>query len=147
MFDTATVVSALLFEKGRLSWLRRHWAEGGCLPLLSRATAKELARVFSYPKFELSAQGCEEILSEYLAYCETVRRVSGYPIVCRDPAAQPFLDLAHSARAEVLVTGDKDLLALAGRTRFAIQTPAAYRQRFPAVKGTRNPPEARPGEN
>jgi putative PIN family toxin of toxin-antitoxin system len=113
----------------------RHWAEGVCLPLVSRATAEELTRVFSYLKFELSAQECEEVLSEYLAYCETVRRVSGCPIVCRDPADQPFLDLAHSARAEVLVTGDKDLLALAGRTRFAIQTPAAYRQRFPAETG------------
>jgi uncharacterized protein len=132
VFDTATVVSALLFEKGHLSWLRRHWAEGGCLPLVSRATAEELTRVLAYPKFELSAREREEILSEYLVYCETVRRVSRCPIVGRDPADQPFLDLAHS-RVGVLVTGDKDLLVLAGRTRFTIETPAAYRQRFPEL--------------
>jgi putative PIN family toxin of toxin-antitoxin system len=133
VFDTATVVSALLFEKGHLSWLRRHWAEGGCLPLVSRATAEELTRMLAYSKFQLSAREREEILSEYLLYCETVRRVSGCPIVGRDPADQPFLDLAHSARVEVLVTGDKDLLVLAGRTRFTIETPAVYRQRFPGL--------------
>jgi hypothetical protein len=87
----------------------------------------------SIPKFELSAREREEILSEYLVYCETVRRVSRCPIVGRDPADQPFLDLAHSARVGVLVTGDKDLLVLADRTRFTIETPAAYRQRFPEL--------------
>jgi uncharacterized protein len=131
VFDTGTVVSALLFKMGRLSWLRRHWAEGDCTPLVSRATAEELTRVLSYPKFQLSARERQEILSEYLVYCETVRRVGRCPVLCRDLADQPFLDLAHSARVEVLVTGDKGLLALAGRTRFAIETPAAYRQRSP----------------
>ena len=47
VFDTGTVVSTLLFKMGRLSWLRRHWAEGSCTPLVSRATAEELTRVLS----------------------------------------------------------------------------------------------------
>ncbi len=45
VFDTTTVVSALLFANGRLAWLRRHWREGECVPLLSAATAAELTRV------------------------------------------------------------------------------------------------------
>ncbi|MHB1841390.1 MAG: PIN domain-containing protein, partial [Acidobacteriaceae bacterium] len=51
VFDTTAAVSALLFAHGRLAWLRRHWREGGCAPLVSRATVEELTRVLAYPKF------------------------------------------------------------------------------------------------
>jgi putative PIN family toxin of toxin-antitoxin system len=129
VFDTATVVSALLFQKGRLAWLRRHWAGGGCTPLMSRSTAEELTRVLAYPKFGLSTEERHELLSEYVVHCEMVHRVRRCPVACRDPDDQPFLDLAHSGGAEVLVTGDEDLLALSGRTRFAIERPSAYGRR------------------
>lgn len=129
VFDTGTVVSALLFARGRLAWLRRHWEQGGCTPLVSRATAEELTRVLAYPKFRLAPDERDELLSDYLVYCETVRRVRRCPVSCRDPADQPFLDLAYTGRAAVLVTGDDDLLELSGRAGFAIETPAAYRRR------------------
>jgi hypothetical protein len=45
---------------------------------------------------------------------------------------QPFVDLALSGKAELLIRGDRDLLALAGRTRFLIETPEAYRVRYSA---------------
>jgi len=46
---------------------------------------------------------------------------------CRDKNDQPFLDLAESGKADLSVTGDRDLLALAGQTRFFIETPARHR--------------------
>ncbi|MEX2163190.1 MAG: hypothetical protein WD823_02950 [Sulfuricaulis sp.] len=49
---------------------------------------------------------------------------------CRDSADQKFLTLAQIGRAQVLVTGDQALLVLAGQTRFAIETPAAFRERL-----------------
>jgi Flp pilus assembly CpaE family ATPase len=39
IFDSTTVVSTLIFGKGRLSWLVRHWEHGGCTPLVSTLTA------------------------------------------------------------------------------------------------------------
>ena len=42
---------------------------------------------------------------------------------------QLFLDLAQSGKADILVTGDDDLLALAGQTVFVIETPEEYRRR------------------
>lgn len=98
VFDTGTVVSALLFRRGRLAWLRGHWQAGIWTPLVSRATAAELVRVLTYPKFALTADERHELLSDYLVYCETVDRVKQCPVSCRDPADQPFLDLAHSDR-------------------------------------------------
>jgi len=45
---------------------------------------------------------------------------------CRDPDDQMFLDLALAARADVLVTGDGDLLALADKFPIPIVTPAEF---------------------
>ena len=127
VFDTTTVVSALIFRESRLSWLRRHWREKVCVPTLSRETAAELTRVLAYPKFHLSLEDRHELLAEYLPYCKVVEVMKRCPATCRDPKDQPFLDLAQSGKAEVLVSGDRDLLVLAGQTTFKIQSPEAYR--------------------
>jgi hypothetical protein len=49
--------------------------------------------------------------------------------VCRDTKDQKFLDLAQSGKADSLVSGDRDLLVLAGRTKFLIETRKEYRRR------------------
>lgn len=134
VFDTTTVLSALLFPSGRLAWLRQHWRERGCMPLISRSTAAELSRVLCYPRFRLSPQDARELMADYLPHCEVVESREQCELACRDPNDQPFLDLAQSGRADVLVSGDKDLLALAGQTTFAIATPEAYRRRRTAEK-------------
>jgi len=54
------------------------------------------------------------------------------PYSCRDAKGQPLLSLAQSGQANLLVTGDKDLMALPGQTEFLIETPKAYKQRFAA---------------
>ena len=130
VFDTTTVVSALVFAHGRLSWLLQHWQEGGCTPLISSTTAAELTRVLGYPKFRLSLEDRRELLAHYVPYCEIIERVTHCPQTCRDEKDQPFLDLAQSGGAELLVSGDNDLLALAGQTTFLLETPEAYRLRI-----------------
>ncbi|MGH9599234.1 MAG: putative toxin-antitoxin system toxin component, PIN family [Terracidiphilus sp.] len=129
VFDTNVVVSALVFNAGRLAWLRSHWQGRGCVPLISRATAAELARVLGYPKFQLSSNKTLELLSDYLPFCETVEAAETCPVACRDANDQPLLDLAQSGKADLLVTGDADLLALTGQTAFLIETPEDYRRR------------------
>ncbi len=129
VFDTNTVISALLFANGRLAWLRAHWREGRSTPLISRSSAEELTRVLGYPKFRLSAPDRLELLGDYLPYCETIEPGDKCPVVCRDANDQPLLDLAQSGKADVLVTGDDDLLALAGQAAFIIESPEAFRGR------------------
>ncbi|MGA3081337.1 MAG: putative toxin-antitoxin system toxin component, PIN family [Terracidiphilus sp.] len=128
VFDTNVVLSALLFH-GRLSWLVGHWQGEDCVPLVSPATAAELARILAYPKFRLAADEQLEALANYIPSCEAVEIAHSCPVLCRDTKDQIFLDLAQSGKADVLVTGDGDLLALAGQTEFVIETPEAYRQR------------------
>jgi putative PIN family toxin of toxin-antitoxin system len=135
VFDTTVVVSAMVFSNGRLAWLRGHWAAGDPVPLVSRVTVAELTRVLGYPKFQLSADDRRELLAEYLPYCEVIKVTTRCKSVCRDANDQPFLDLAQSGKADLLVSGDRDLLALARETRFLIETPAACRVRVLGVQG------------
>jgi putative PIN family toxin of toxin-antitoxin system len=129
VFGTTTGVSALAFQHGRLAWLRQHWREGGCTPLLSRETAAELTRVLGYPKFRLSRGDRQELLADYLPYCEVIEETGACPHICRDEKDQPFLDLAQAGGASLLVSGNKDLLVMTGLTDFQIETPEAYRLR------------------
>lgn len=110
VFDTSTVMSALLFANGRLAWLPQHWRERGCVPLISRVTAAELTRVLRHPKFELTSADRRELLADYLPYCEAVEVVKRCPFVCKDANDQPFLDLAESGKADLLVSGDRHLI-------------------------------------
>jgi putative PIN family toxin of toxin-antitoxin system len=130
VYDTNTVVSALLFAHGRLAWMRAHWRESGAIPLISRVTAAEVNRVLAYPKFRLTPEDRLELLGDYLPHCETIEVGESCGAICRDPHDQPFLDLAQSGKADVLVSGDQDLLALAGQAPFSIETPEAYLQRI-----------------
>lgn len=135
VFDIPTVVSALLFRSGRLGWLRRHWREGDCVPLTSPTTAAELTRVLACPKFQLAPEERCELLGDYLPWCEVVEVGFSCPELCRNPQDQPFPDLAFCGNAQILVSSDPDLLALAARTKFAIETPETYRLR-PGVEAT-----------
>jgi putative PIN family toxin of toxin-antitoxin system len=137
VFDTNVVLSALLFTHGRLSWLVDHWQAGNSVPLVSRATAVELTRILAYPKFRLTAGEQLEALAGYLPFCEVVEIVKSCPVLCRDAKDQPLLDLAQSGRADALVTGDEDLLALAGQTAFLIETPEEYWRRISKVESKR----------
>lgn len=129
VFDTNTVVSALLFEQGELSWLRLHWRLGRATALVSRATVGELIRVLTYPKFGLEKAEIEALLADYLPYTEAVE-VSPQKTNprCRDADDQMFVDLAIAGKADVLVTGDRALLEM--KIGSAVEKAATYRSRY-----------------
>ena len=129
--DTNTVVSALLFSHGRLTWLRDAWCDGSLVPLVSHATTTELLRVLAYPKFRLSREEQEELLGDYLPFAELAEPTGqADPPPCRDPHDRVFLQLAQHARADALVTGDEDLLTLKAEFPIPIITPTELRARL-----------------
>ena len=131
IFDTNTVISALLFTHGRLSWLRQHWSARQVIPLVSKEIAEELLRVLAYPKFRLDKQDIEVLLADFLPFAETVTVPPAIqPIhVCGDPHDQCFIDLGLHANADILVTGDSDLLVM-NDTPICIETAADYKKRW-----------------
>lgn len=116
VIDTNLVLSALVFPQGRLTGLREAWQGHRIQPLLSKETAAELIRVLAYPIFKLSLQEQQELLADYLPYCKAVAIPIPPPRipVCRDDFDVPFLQIAATGKADALVTGDRDLLSLAG---------------------------------
>lgn len=134
VIDTNVLVSALIFKAGRIAGIREAWERGICTPLVSRATTRELMRVLQYPKFELSQTAQGELLAAYLPYCETLALPKTRLRLprCRDHDDEPFLLLAAAGKADVLVSGDKDLLAVKGNLPFAILPPAEFLEHLAA---------------
>lgn len=128
VIDTNILVSALVFRSGPPAKIRAAWQAGAIIPVVSRVTTQELLRVLQYPKFSLTAEEQQTLLAAYLPYCEThpePRTRKRIPI-CRDAADQAFLLLAVAAKADALITGDKDLVALAGKAGVEIVLAAEF---------------------
>ncbi len=133
VLDTNVVLSALVFTHGRAAALREAWQGRRCEPLVSKATVDELIRVLAYPKFKLGASEQHELLADYLPYCRTVAIPAKVPRTaqCRDPFDLPFLQLAIVGKAEVLVTGDQDLLDIKSKLLCPIVTLEAFLAALP----------------
>ena len=129
VLDTNVAVSALVFREGRLAWLREAWEAGRIVPIVSAETVAELVRVLAYPKLKLSEEETKNVLAHYMEHAEAVREAGASVRVpeCRDPDDRKFLQLAYAAKADALVTGDEDLLTLAGKSRVPILTPDALK--------------------
>lgn len=129
VLDTNTLTSALLFSQGRLVRLRKTWQAQRIVPLVNRDTIRELLRVLNYPKFKLSHMEQEALLEDFLPWAETVAPVvapKNLPAL-RDPDDVMFLALAITAQADVLISGDKDLLTVQNQVEpLKIMTPAAF---------------------
>ena len=125
VLDTNVVLSALVFRQGRSGGVREAWQQRRFTPLVSKATASELMRALAYPKFRLTAESQNELLADYLPWCMSVRMPQRPPDTpaCRDPDDQMFLQFAMVGKADWVVSGYQDLLALARRFDRPILTP------------------------
>lgn len=136
VIDTTLVLSALVFARGRVVVLREAWQDHRIQPLVSKITASELIRVLAYAKFKLSPQEQQELLGDYLPYCEAITIAVPPPRTpaCRDKFDVPFLQLAVAGSADVLVTGDRDLLTLAGVFEIPIVSAEQFVQALPSLR-------------
>jgi putative PIN family toxin of toxin-antitoxin system len=94
------------------------------------ATVRELMTKLASPKFDryISRERRDALLlrlGPVVEIVEVVQRVQA----CRDARDDKFLEAAVNGRADVLVSGDKDLLALHPFRGINIVTPAAYLKR------------------
>jgi putative PIN family toxin of toxin-antitoxin system len=126
--DTNVIVSAALKQS---SWsaeiFRRIEAFGGLLK--SAATEEELLEVLERPRLAryLPVTILERV-RRVLAGAESIEIVRRVPSVCRHPEDDKFLELAVNGDADVIVSGDDDLLSLGSFEAIPIVTSAAFIQ-------------------
>lgn len=137
VIDTNVLVSAMLFHQSSVTWLRHAWQSDVIRLLASRQTIEELIRVLAYPKFHLTDAEREDLLGDYLPWCETISVPKEIEIPdCRDPFDRPFLALTLAANADALVTGDMDLLELTDSFKALILTPTALEKHLNKITET-----------
>jgi putative PIN family toxin of toxin-antitoxin system len=123
--DTNVFVSAALVNDSWPGELVRWLGTTGGL-LKSSATEQELLTVLQRPKISLkSAQFFFDNVTYLLAKADLVR-ICEIIVACRDPKDDKFLELAVNGHADMIVSGDPDLLVLHPFRGIPIITPAAF---------------------
>ena len=106
-----------------MRWITQH---NGLLK--STATEEELLAVLQRPYLAaVTIPSFRDGMVRMLATAEPVT-ISERIAVCRDPTDDKFLELAVNGRADLIVSGDADLLALNPFRDIAIVTPAVFVQ-------------------
>jgi len=126
VFDTNALVSRLLLPSSVPGHAVRKAVDQGLL-LVSEATMNELADVLSRPKFDryISLNDRQQFLRLLGRLAEFVPII--YPVrECRDPKDDKFLEVALNGKAELMLTGDADLLALNPWRGIRIVSPGDY---------------------
>lgn len=126
VFDTNTIVSALLFDERNPRKALQLALSCGEL-LLSTEVTDELAEVLRRDKFDryLKKKTREEFLRT-LIQTATFIKVTDKIQSCRDPKDDKFLELAVSGNASQVISGDKDLLVLNPFRHISIVTPTQF---------------------
>lgn len=125
VLDTNVVVSGLLFPDSVPGGALLKAQKGEILS--SEATRLELITVMSRSRFDryVERQIRQRLMAQYVGATALVE-ISAPIRVCRDPRDDKFLEVAVHGRADVIVTGDADLLALHPFYSIDILRPADY---------------------
>jgi len=127
--DTNVFASAILFPRSVPRQVVDHALDHGVV-IFSDATMSELAEVLSRSKFDSFVSRADREL--FLAQIESAAEF--VPLIqlvraCRDPKDDKFLEVALNGRADVIITGDADLLRMHPWKDVAVLSPANYLKR------------------
>lgn len=111
-----------------------HWGNIDAVPIMAALeagqiecfadlrTLDELQRVLTYPQLKQTPEMIRERYARYSSLVQIVPEGEAPPLPrCKDRDDQKFLELAARCKADVLVSKDKALLKLRGRTTLAFQ--------------------------
>jgi len=113
--DTNILVSALIRPQGRVGPVLLYLREGRYILIYSEPILEELVDVLSRPKIRMKYHLSEEDIGTVLSLIFLRGRLV-FPTrrirVCRDPRDDKFLEAAVAGNADLIVSGDEDLLIL-----------------------------------
>lgn len=134
VFDTNSLISALLVSTS-VSRKAFDKAVDAYQIVISDETVAEFDEVAGREKFEPyitteEREGFEELLHREAQFIEVTETLK----VCRDPDDEKFLALAIAGEAEVLISGDSDLLVLDPFQGVRIVSPGSFVEEFPPLE-------------
>ena len=100
--------------------------------VVSPGFEREFADVIQRPRMRkyFTAQEAERAVMRVLGLAERLKKDPPLKAVCRDPKDDDLLALAMAAKADLLITGDEDLLVLKKHGKTRILRPVAFRKEF-----------------
>lgn len=127
--DTNILVRALIKPMGTVGPVLQLLRDGAYTALFSEATLNEIVDVLGRPhirrKYSIGDKDVETLLAllllrgEAVTHSQTIR-------LCRDPKDNKFLEVAVAGSADMIVTGDDDLLVLGAIAGIPIVTPNMF---------------------
>lgn len=125
LIDTNVLVSGIAYPASIPGKIMRAWREGSLDLALSRYILDELARVLPrLPRVKLGPAEIRDLIDTFTFTADIVEPDTENDPELRDPGDQLVLAALRVSGAQYLITGDKDLLALA--SRYPILTPAEF---------------------
>jgi uncharacterized protein len=125
VFDSNVYISGLVFSRGNPRALLQMATDGDLQVAVSDFILQEVNRVLR-EKFHLSSADLQEA-EELIAACtQRVFPTERLEVIVEDPDDDRILECAVAAGADVIVSGDKDLLRLGIFRGIRIVSPAAF---------------------
>lgn len=128
IYDSSAILSSMtpVPNRGSIIW---HWMETREVQVVvSDYLIIELVSMLAEPRFHLTPEQQDSIVTEYLHYALTFDQVPQSGAHCRDPRDIPVLDLAIWQSVDAIITADPDLLELDGEFTFRVVTPAGFQE-------------------
>ena len=137
VLDTNVVISALLWRGIPYRLLQAIRQRSNLHMYSSAALLEELANVLTRPSLTRQLAAIDKQAGDVLLdYASAVRIVEAAPLaqpVCRDPDDDEVLALAVAAQADLIVSGDQDLLTIGQFEDIPILTVRAALERLGAT--------------
>ncbi len=130
VLDANVLVSALLSLRGSPAGLLSRWEAGQFELLYSADTLQELQRVLYYPRlrerYPLPEEQVRRFLRLFPRFATRIAPTETITFITSDPDDNRYLECAIAGGAEVIVSGDKHLLALGDFRGIRILTPVEF---------------------
>lgn len=125
VLDTNVLVSGLAYPGSVPGRIVAIWRQGGLDVALSHYILDEMVRVLPrLSRIGMTSAEIRDLADSFMFLADVVEPEGAQDANLRDPADQPVLLTLLAAKADYLITGDKDLLALANQ--YPIVTPAEF---------------------
>jgi putative PIN family toxin of toxin-antitoxin system len=125
VLDTNVLVSGLAYPGSIPGHIVGVWRKGGMDVVLSHYILDEIVKVLPrLSRIQLSDSEIRDLVDSLMFLADVIEPDAEHEPKLRDPADQQVLGTLRASGADYLITGDRDLLVLAGK--YPIVTPAEF---------------------